>query len=643
MTNWYVPLAVPPRPRLRLRGRSRSARASLVGPKRYNRAKLDAYECGIEPTPQRGRRRPLPGQVLPHRDALHRLRHRDHLPLPVRRRLRPARASFALVEMVLFIVTVFVAYAYVWRRGGLTGTEREPDHGHSRRSCPSGFLLTTVEKLAGYMRKSSLWPATFGLACCAIEMMAVGAADYDLARFGMEVFRATPAPGRPDDRGRPGQPEDGPGAAPDLRPDGRAQVGHLDGRLRVSSGGMFNNYAIVQGVDHVVPVDIYLPGCPPRPEMLIDAILTLHDRSRTCRSASTASQGRPRAPSDAALRAPPPTQPDEGPARVMAEPRPRPDAGRAPEHADPHARPRSSEVRRLPRRRRAPPPVQVARRTGMFGVRGTGDTSGYGGLTRTVAMPGGSSAAVRRLVDEVADALEPRARRRRGVRRRRREGRRRPRRDHLLRAPRAPRRGRPRCCATTRGCASSSASGVSGVHYPRTTGPRAARGLPPALDDPQPPDPRSRSPPPTPTRTSRRRRDLPDRRLARARDLRHVRHRLRRPPRPDPHPDARRLAGPPAAQGLPARRHPGRVQGRAPSHRPTSGGRTTDDRHDSDRRARTAVRDRRLGRDQPRAASSPSPAATGTTLAAGPRGRARRARSSSTWARSTPRPTACCG
>ena len=95
------------------------ASAPLAGPKRYNRAKLDAYECGIEPTPQPPRRRPVPGQVLPDRDALHRLRHRDHLPLPVGGRLRPARRCSAWSRWSLFIVTVFVAYAYVWRRGGL--------------------------------------------------------------------------------------------------------------------------------------------------------------------------------------------------------------------------------------------------------------------------------------------------------------------------------------------------------------------------------------------------------------------------------------------------------------------------------------------------------------------------------------------
>jgi len=142
---------------------------------------------------------------------------------------------------------------------------------------PSGFLLTTVEGLAGYMRKGSLWPATFGLACCAIEMMATGAGRYDLARFGMEVFRASP---RQSDlmivAGRVSQK-----MAPVLRqiydqmpePKWVISMG-----VCASSGGMFNNYAIVQGVDHIVPVDIYLPGCPPRPEMLMDAIFKLHDK-----------------------------------------------------------------------------------------------------------------------------------------------------------------------------------------------------------------------------------------------------------------------------------------------------------------------------------------------------------------------------
>jgi NADH-quinone oxidoreductase subunit B len=142
---------------------------------------------------------------------------------------------------------------------------------------PAGFLLSTVEDLVGYMRKSSVWPATFGLACCAIEMMAVGTPDYDIARFGMERFSATP---RQADlmivAGRVSQK-----MAPVLRqiydqmadPKWVISMG-----VCASSGGMFNNYAIVQGVDHVVPVDIYLPGCPPRPEMLLNSILALHEQ-----------------------------------------------------------------------------------------------------------------------------------------------------------------------------------------------------------------------------------------------------------------------------------------------------------------------------------------------------------------------------
>ena len=142
---------------------------------------------------------------------------------------------------------------------------------------PSGILLSTVEKVAGYVRKGSLWPATFGLACCAIEMMATAGPRFDIARFGMERFSATP---RQADlmivAGRVSQK-----MAPVLRQiyDQMAEPKWvLAMGVCASSGGMFNNYAIVQGVDHVVPVDIYLPGCPPRPEMLLHAILKLHEK-----------------------------------------------------------------------------------------------------------------------------------------------------------------------------------------------------------------------------------------------------------------------------------------------------------------------------------------------------------------------------
>jgi NADH-quinone oxidoreductase subunit B len=142
---------------------------------------------------------------------------------------------------------------------------------------PSGILLTSVEKLVNWSRKTSVWPATFGLACCAIEMMMTVAPRFDLARFGMEVFRASP---RQADlmivAGRVSQK-----MAPVLRQiyDQMAEPKWvLSMGVCASSGGMFNNYAIVQGVDHIVPVDMYLPGCPPRPEMLLDAILRLHEK-----------------------------------------------------------------------------------------------------------------------------------------------------------------------------------------------------------------------------------------------------------------------------------------------------------------------------------------------------------------------------
>ena len=140
---------------------------------------------------------------------------------------------------------------------------------------PDGVLLASVEKLVNWMRKSSLWPVQFGLACCAIEMMEFGGPRFDSARFGMEVFR--PSPRQADLMIVAGRVSNK--MAPVLRQiyDQMAEPKYvLAMGVCASSGGMFNNYAIVQGVDHVVPVDMYLPGCPPRPEMLINAILELH-------------------------------------------------------------------------------------------------------------------------------------------------------------------------------------------------------------------------------------------------------------------------------------------------------------------------------------------------------------------------------
>ena len=141
----------------------------------------------------------------------------------------------------------------------------------------TNFVTAQLDKLVNWARKSSLWPMTFGLACCAIEMMATTMPRHDLARFGMEAFRASP---RQADlmivAGRVSQK-----MAPILR---QVYDQMTDPKWVISMGacastsGVFNNYALVQGVDQLVPVDIYVPGCPPRPEMLMDGIMLLHER-----------------------------------------------------------------------------------------------------------------------------------------------------------------------------------------------------------------------------------------------------------------------------------------------------------------------------------------------------------------------------
>ncbi len=139
---------------------------------------------------------------------------------------------------------------------------------------PDGIILTTVEKAVNWSRKSSLWPLGFGLACCAIEMMSTFAPRFDLARFGMEVMRPSPrqadlmiVAGRLSVRMAPVIRQ-----LYDQMPNPKYVISM---GACASCGGIFNNYAIVQGVDRVIPVDVYVPGCPPRPEQLIDGIMKL--------------------------------------------------------------------------------------------------------------------------------------------------------------------------------------------------------------------------------------------------------------------------------------------------------------------------------------------------------------------------------
>jgi len=142
-----------------------------------------------------------------------------------------------------------------------------------------GLLLTTLDRMVNWARKSSIWPATFGLACCAIEMMATGASRFDLARFGAEVFRASPrqadlmiVAGRVSKKMGPVLRR-----VYDQMPEPKWVIAM---GACASCGGIFNNYAIVQGVDTIVPVDVYVPGCPPRPEQLIHGIMMLQEKIR---------------------------------------------------------------------------------------------------------------------------------------------------------------------------------------------------------------------------------------------------------------------------------------------------------------------------------------------------------------------------
>ena len=226
---------------------------------------------------------------------------------------------YGFVAILIFSALFFLTFVYEVARGGLDwgplqrsrnldvdasawspGADRHHHHPAGRHRRPAGargggltmgvvsdlrddglaglshnVITSRLEDLVKWARSRSSWPANFGLACCAIEMMATGGAHYDLSRFGMEVFRASP---RQADimivAGRVSQK-----MAPVLRqvydqmmePKWVISMG-----VCASTGGMFNNYAIVQGVDQIVPVDVYAPGCPPTPETLLHAIETLH-------------------------------------------------------------------------------------------------------------------------------------------------------------------------------------------------------------------------------------------------------------------------------------------------------------------------------------------------------------------------------
>ena len=144
--------------------------------------------------------------------------------------------------------------------------------------APDNIFTTSLDKAVRWSRTQSMWPVTFGLACCAIEMMAAGSSKYDLARYGMEVFRASP---RQADlmivAGRVSQK-----MAPVLRQvyDQMAEPKWVIsmGVCATSGGPYYESYSVVPGVNHIVPVDVYVPGCPPRPDALLYGIMQLHEK-----------------------------------------------------------------------------------------------------------------------------------------------------------------------------------------------------------------------------------------------------------------------------------------------------------------------------------------------------------------------------
>lgn len=142
-------------------------------------------------------------------------------------------------------------------------------------------LLTTVDRVIDWVRLSSIWPMTFGLACCAIEMMATGAARYDLDRFGAGAFRATPrqadlmiVAGTVVYKMAPKVK-----LLYDQMPEPKWVIAM--GACATGAGPYYNHgYHVLEGVDKIIPVDVYVPGCPPRPEALIDGLLTLQEKIR---------------------------------------------------------------------------------------------------------------------------------------------------------------------------------------------------------------------------------------------------------------------------------------------------------------------------------------------------------------------------
>ncbi len=264
--------------------------SSFVGPRNPTPEKMAPYECGMPPVGDARERQSVKFYLIAMIFLLFDIEIAFLGPwaMAIRDLSWPG-----FIQIVVFFLILVVGYIYVWRKGVLDwGPEHDPDYVHppprdlrSSRDTNMGLeteyeipvLTTNVEKLVQWARRSAIWPVTFGLACCAIEMMAMSCGRYDIARFGAEVFRGSP---RQSDlmiiAGRLSRK-----MAPALRriydqmpePKWVISMGAC-----ASCGGVFDNYAIVQGSDQVVPIDVYIPGCPPRPESVIYGIVQLQKK-----------------------------------------------------------------------------------------------------------------------------------------------------------------------------------------------------------------------------------------------------------------------------------------------------------------------------------------------------------------------------
>src|SRR2546427_2023192 len=262
-------------------------------------ARSSPKSSGIYAPPRPAARRgPRRTPILPHRDALSAVSCGGSIPVPVGRRgpraqgvwvdrdadvccragpglpvcLETGSAGMAVTGPPERGPSTTLGAGTIVSRAGSPTEATEAD----LRALESNILTTTVGRVVSWARKNSLWPAQFGLACCAIEMIATAQARFDIARFGSEAFRASP---RQADlmivSGRVSQK-----MAPVvkhiyeqmLEPKWVIAMGDC-----ASCGGVFNNYALVQGVDKLIPVDVYVAGCPPRPEALLYGFLKLQE------------------------------------------------------------------------------------------------------------------------------------------------------------------------------------------------------------------------------------------------------------------------------------------------------------------------------------------------------------------------------